>query len=103
MSPEYVLDKMKWYEAIQYLKYRYLRSREDWEQTRWYGNLYINAHSKRKYDLQETISFPWEKQAEKLTKEQVKAQKDAAMAELAYVKDLLKNGKTTTVARLKEK
>lgn len=93
---------MKWYEAIQYLKYKYLKSKEDWQQTRWYGNLYINAHSKRKFTLEETIEFPWEKEEKpKLTKEQVEAERKIAEAEAQRVTEMLKNAKLSPVTQHK--
>lgn len=92
---------MKWYEAIEYLKYGYLSDKEGWEQTRWYGNLFINANSKRKFSLEETIEFPWEKEHVKITKEQIEAERKAAEAEAQHIMELLKNGKTIPVTRLK--
>lgn len=102
LDPEYVLDKMKWYEATQFLKYKYLKSKEGWQQTRWYGNLYINAHSKRKFTLEETIEFPWEKEERpKLTKEQVEAERKLAEAEAQRVAEMLKNAKLSPVTQHK--
>lgn len=60
LPPDYVMDRMGWYEIRAYLKYMHYNHKDDWEQTRWLGNLFINANSKRRYDLDETIPFYWE-------------------------------------------
>lgn len=56
----YVLDKMMMFEALNFLKFGYLREKETWEQTRWMGNLYLNSMSKQKVELKDTIKFTWE-------------------------------------------
>ena len=101
LPPDYVLDKMQWYEAYAYYEYGYLTDKNTWEQTRWLGNLYINAHSKSRVDLEDTIKFPWDTEKKAMTQEDVEAERQAAQKEVEHVRNLLKKGKLTTVARLK--
>lgn len=86
---------MKWYEAIAFMQYKYLKAKDSWEQTRWYGNLFINANSKRKFTLDETIAFPWEKEQVKITKEQVEAERAAAVKEANRILSIINKQKPT--------
>lgn len=85
---------MKWYEATQYLRYGYLRNKDSWEQARWQGNLFINANSKRKFSLDETIAFPWEKETVRKTREQVEAERREAEREAQRIQAIINAGST---------
>lgn len=99
LPPEYVLDKMQLYEASAMLEYRHLKSKDNWEQTRWFGTLYANYHSKHRISADELISFPWEKEnglphvGKSLTREE----KEEMNKYADNMQEALKTAKTSSV------
>lgn len=89
---DYVMDTMRMYEAIQLLKYKHLRKKDDWEMSRWHNTLYINAHSKRRFKVEEVLQFPWEKedkQIESKSAEEIEIERKAAIEESQRIASMI--------------
>lgn len=75
--PEYVLDKMEWYEINAALQYQYYSYKENWEQARLIAYMIAQVNSKKHLKLEEIIKFPWDNEKEmsiadtKITKEDI--------------------------------
>ena len=63
-SPEYVLDKMQWYEINAALKYSYYAFKDGWEQSRLISYLIAQTNSRKKLSLEDITKFYWEKEHE---------------------------------------
>ena len=61
-SPEYVLDRMEWYEVNAALKYSYYGIKDGWEQSRFISYLIAQVNSKKKLTLDDITKFYWEKE-----------------------------------------
>lgn len=59
--PEYVLDRMEWYEINAAMKYQYYSIKEGWEQARLIAYMVAQVNSKRTLKMEEILQFPWEK------------------------------------------
>lgn len=64
LSPEYVLDKIEWYEINALMKYQYYAIKDNWEQARLISYLIAQTNSKRKLKLQNIVPFTWEEDEE---------------------------------------
>lgn len=64
LSPEYVLDKMEWYEISSLMKYQYYSIKDNWEQARLIAFMIAQTNSKRKLKLQDILPFMWEEEGE---------------------------------------
>lgn len=63
--PEYVLDKMEWYEIDAALEYQYYSYRESWEQARLVAYMLAQVNSpKKRLKLEDIIKFPWDNKEE---------------------------------------
>ena len=62
LSPEYVLDKMEWYEINSLIKYQYYSIIDNWEQARLIAFMIAQTNSKRKLKLQDIVPFVWEEE-----------------------------------------
>lgn len=96
LNPKYVLDEMQMYEINGFLEYRHLRNQATWEQTRWFGTLYANYHSKHRVYSENLIKFPWDTEHhtdERLTK---KERNDMKKSKKAF-EDFLKSAETSSV------
>lgn len=81
--PEYVLDRMEWYEINAAMKYQYYSIKEGWEQARLIAYMVAQVNSKRTLKMEEILQFPWEKEdADKsstsITKEEIEKLKAEA-------------------------
>ena len=59
-SPEYVLDKMEWYEAQVALKYGYYASKDTQKANRLVAYIIAQVNSKKRLKIEDIIKFPWE-------------------------------------------
>ena len=92
--PDYVLDKMEWYEINSILKYKYYASQNQWEQTRILYSIIYNTNAKHPKPIDEMWRFPWEEETEKkntlISKEDISRLHKLAQA---YIKEnTKKNG-----------
>lgn len=62
LSPEYVLDKIEWYEINALMKYQYYSIKDNWEQARLIAFMIAQTNSKRKLKLQDIVPFVWEEE-----------------------------------------
>lgn len=62
INPDYVLNKMAFYEINALFKYSYYKNQEDWEQTRMLGFINAKCQGAKNIKLDTLISFPWENQ-----------------------------------------
>lgn len=67
-DPEYVLDKMKLYEANVALKYSYLKHKDAWEQARLVAYMEAATHSTKSMKMSDLMEFSWEKDERPETK-----------------------------------
>lgn len=96
LPPEYVLDNMQMYEIGGFLDYRHLRHKEEWEQTRWFGTLYANYHSKSRVYPERLIKFPWDSEHEEKS-ELTKKQREDMKGAKGEWETMLKEGETSAV------
>ena len=66
VQPDYVLDRMKFYEIETLIENLWMKNKESWEQTRIKAYNTTKKKRKKKIDTQEMMSFPWEKKVEKV-------------------------------------
>lgn len=59
-SPEYVLDKMQWYEINAALKYAYYGIKDSWEQSRLVAYVIAQTNSRKKLKFEDITKFYWE-------------------------------------------
>ena len=83
--PEYVLDRMEWYEINSAMKYQYYSFKDGWEQARLIAYMVAQVNSKRTLKMDEILPFPWEKEDEEehitsITKEEIEQLKKEAEA-----------------------
>lgn len=64
LSPEYVLDKIEWYEINALMKYQYYAIKDNWEQARLIAFLIAQTNSKKKLKLQDIVPFAWDEDEE---------------------------------------
>ena len=60
LSPDYVLDRMRLYEAKALLKYSDYSSRDSWEQSRLVAYLIAQTNSTKKMKPSDIIKFSWD-------------------------------------------
>lgn len=65
ISPDYVLDKMQWYEIKGLMRYEYFKKKDDWEQARLIAFVIAQVNSKKKLKMDEIVPFYWESENEK--------------------------------------
>ena len=84
--PEYVLDKMEWYEINSAMKYQHYSVKDGWEQARLIAYMVAQVNSKRTLKMDEILPLPWEKEDEEtehittITKEEIEQLKKEAEA-----------------------
>ncbi len=61
IPPEYVLDKMAFYEVDAILEKLYYRHRESWDQTRFISYVMAQSHSTKRIKPADLVKFPWDK------------------------------------------
>ena len=61
VAPDYVLDRMTFYEMEALLDNLWMKEKESWEQTRTVAYVTAQCQSTKKLDMQEMMTFPWEK------------------------------------------
>lgn len=64
LSPDYVLDKIEWYEINALMKYQYYAIKDNWEQARLIAFLIAQTNSKKKLKLQDIVPFAWDEDEE---------------------------------------
>ena len=66
VQPDYVLDRMNFYEIEALLDNLWMKNEEAWEQTRVQAYITAQTQSTKKIDMNDMMSFPWEKKVEKV-------------------------------------
>ena len=66
VQPYYVLDRMNFYEIEALLDNLWMKNKESWEQTRVQAYITAQTQSTKKIDMNDMMSFPWEKKVEKV-------------------------------------
>lgn len=66
VQPDYVLDRMKFYEIEALIENLWMKNKESWEQTRVQAYITAQTQSTKKIDMNDMMSFPWEKKVEKI-------------------------------------
>lgn len=64
LSPDYVLDKIEWYEINSLMKYQYYCLKDNWEQARLIAFIIAQTNSKKRLKLQDIVPFTWEEDGE---------------------------------------
>ena len=64
VQPDYVLDRMKFYEIEALIENLWMKNKESWEQTRVQAYITAQTQSTKKIDMNDMMSFPWEKKVE---------------------------------------
>jgi len=59
--PDYVLDKMEWYEINSAMKYQHYSIKDGWEQARLIAYMVAQVNSKRTLKMDDILPLPWEK------------------------------------------
>lgn len=79
------------YEVKTALQYSYLKHKESWEQTRMIVYSILQVNSKSKFQLQDVIKFPWEKETTdedtKITKKDITRLNKMAESYIKYIND----------------
>lgn len=83
LNPEYVLDKMEWYEISALMKYQYYSIKDNWEQARLIAYMIAQVNSKHRLKMQDIVPFSWEEEYEEheeevMTKEKMEHLKQEA-------------------------
>lgn len=60
LSPEYVLDKMEFYEITALLKKSYMKDRQMWEATRILAFIIAQCNSSKKLNMKQIMKFDWD-------------------------------------------
>lgn len=95
LDPEYVLDKMRMYEADVLIDGIWRKKRQEWEQARLIAWVTLRSNTKSKVGLSEFLPFEWDKEKEKapvVTEEDRMRLKARAKALEAEFKKQNKNG-----------
>ena len=66
VQPDYVLDRMKSYEIDCLIENLWMKNKESWEQTRIQAYITAQTQSTKKIEMNDMMSFPWEKKVEKV-------------------------------------
>ena len=66
VQPDYVLDRINFYEIEALLENLWMKNKESWEQTRIQAYITAQTQSTKKIDMNDMMSFPWEKKVEKV-------------------------------------
>ena len=66
VQPDYALDRMNFYEIEALLDNLWMKNKESWEQTRIQAYITAQTQSTKKIDMNDMMSFPWEKKVEKV-------------------------------------
>lgn len=66
VQPDYVLDRMKSYEIDCLIENLWMKNKEAWEQTRVQAYITAQTQSTKKIEMNDMMSFPWEKKVEKV-------------------------------------
>ena len=60
LSPEYVLDKMRFYEIDPLIQDIYKKNKEKWEMARFIAYIMAQTQSTKEIQMTKLLSFPWE-------------------------------------------
>ena len=58
--PDYVLDRMEWYEIESVINYQHYANKENWEQARLIAYIIAQVNSKKRLKIEDIIKFPWD-------------------------------------------
>lgn len=61
IDPEYVLDRMDWYEIEALIENLWMRDKTSWEQTRTISYITAQCQSTKQLSPKDMMTFPWEK------------------------------------------
>ena len=65
LSPDYVLDRMEFYERDYLLDNIWMKSKDNWEQARMVGFITAQTQSTKKLDMHSIMPFPWDEESKK--------------------------------------
>lgn len=85
IAPDYVLDRMQFYEIETLIENMWRKNKDSWEQTRTLGYITAQSQSTKKIDMQSMMSFPWEKGEPDDTPTQ--EERDALMKEMKEMEE----------------
>ncbi len=75
LQPDYVLDKIEWYEINALLKYSYYKYKDGWEQSRLIAYMIAQTNSTQKLTVDDIMHFYWEEERKEeqkpITKEDI--------------------------------
>ena len=66
VQPDYVLDCIQTYEIEALIENLWMKNKEAWEQTRVQAYITAQTQSTKKIEMNDMMSFPWEKKVEKV-------------------------------------
>ena len=61
IDPGYVMDRMMFYEIETLIGNQWMRDKESWEQARLQAYMTAQVNSTRRIDMDDFLTFPWEK------------------------------------------
>lgn len=64
LAPDYVLDRMEFYEVSALMEYAHMRHKEAWERARLIAYTTAQVQSSKKLKLSDICSFSWDKEEE---------------------------------------
>ena len=62
VQPDYVLDKMKFYEIDCLIENLWMKNKEAWEQTRVQAYITAQTQSTKELNIKKLMSFPWDRE-----------------------------------------
>ena len=92
---EYFMDKMEEWEVYNFYDSLKYANRSEWEQTRLLMYVIAQVNSKKKIDIKEIMSFPWEDDYEESSKEYNEEDRNRLRQKAMMIEKLLQqqNGK----------
>ncbi len=84
-APDYVLDRMEWYEINAAMKYSHYAIKDGWEQARLVTYMIAQVNSKHRMKVEDIVTFPWEQEKDddvdtSISKEEIERLKAQAEA-----------------------
>lgn len=74
IAPDYILDRMDFYEIPPLIEGLWRKNKDSWEQARMMTWMTAQVNSTKKLEISDVMTFPWEKNIEKIedTEEDIK-------------------------------
>lgn len=88
LAPDYVLDRMEYYEIEALMEFRYLKEKSSWEQVRELAYITAQVNSSKTITPETIMKFPWDKKIEVVeTEEDIRS----VMEEMKDIENKLNN------------